>query len=73
MSEKSETIRIKAAPGRRVRHPETMAVLPDEGIDVDEADPFWFRRLASGDVVIVPVESPPADASRASRKSASAE
>jgi hypothetical protein len=68
-----DTIRIKAAPGRRVRHPETMAVLPEEGIDVDPADTFWFRRLAAEDVVIVPADSATVETGRASRKPASAE
>lgn len=42
---------VKPAPGRAVRDPRSMALLTDEGRDVNERDPFWARRLRDGDVV----------------------
>jgi hypothetical protein len=50
-------MRIKAAPGLKVRHPENKQLLPDEGIDVPDDDIFWTKVLNDGDVVIVPVKA----------------
>jgi Protein of unknown function (DUF2635) len=44
-------MRVKPAPGRAVRDPRTMTLLPEDGRDVNERDPFWARRLRDEDVV----------------------
>lgn len=41
---------IKPAPGFTVRNPDTGAVLPEEGAEV-ELNSYWLRRLADGDVI----------------------
>jgi hypothetical protein len=41
---------VKPAPGRQVRHPKTLRLLPESGKEVT-LDTFWLRRLASGDVL----------------------
>ena len=47
-----ELVRIAAAPGRLVRHPDTRRELPAEGLLVVLAG-FWLRRLADGDIVVL--------------------
>jgi hypothetical protein len=42
---------VKPAPGRAVRDPRSMALLTEDGRDVNERDPFWARRLRDKDVV----------------------
>jgi hypothetical protein len=42
---------VKPAKGRAVRDPATLALLPEEGRNVPDNDPFWRRRLRDGDVV----------------------
>jgi len=50
-------ISVKSAAGCRVRDPRTGAVLPNvsdseaKGYSVDLDDPYWFRSMASGDIV----------------------
>ncbi|HLJ65184.1 MAG TPA: DUF2635 domain-containing protein [Stellaceae bacterium] len=44
------TIHIKPVPGRLVRDPATLRPLPPEGIEVEETNVFWYRRLTAGDV-----------------------
>jgi hypothetical protein len=46
-------MRVKPAPGVKVRHPISRQHIPDSGIDVSDADSFWIRRLIDGDVVLV--------------------
>jgi hypothetical protein len=41
---------VKPVAGRTVRDPHSMALLPEEGREVPDADPFWLRRLRDGDV-----------------------
>lgn len=41
---------VKPAPGRTVRDPHSMALLPPEGREVPDGDAFWLRRLRDGDV-----------------------
>jgi hypothetical protein len=48
---------VKPVEGRAVREPHTMILLPDEGAEVRDDDPFWTRRLRDGDVERV--EDPP--------------
>lgn len=51
-------MKVKPAPGMTLRDPETYAIVPEEGIEVDDSDLYWFRRLADGDAVKVD-EAPP--------------
>ena len=60
-----DSIKIKPAPGRRVRHPETGQVLEDKAIEVPRTS-HWLRRLADGDVV----ETKGSGSSRSSGKGA---
>lgn len=43
---------VRPVPGRLVRDPATMLVLPPEGLAVSDT-PFWRRRIAEGDVELV--------------------
>jgi hypothetical protein len=50
---------VKVAKGRRLRDPKTLKVLPVDGddqpaVEINEADPHWYRLLACGDLVKVP-------------------
>ena len=50
--------------GRLVRDPFTRLPVPPEGQGVDDADPYWARALADGDVADAQVDAPvvaPAD------------
>jgi hypothetical protein len=60
-------IRVKSAPGLRVRHPVTKVLLPDDGLEIDELETFWVRRLLDRDVVMVEPEKT-ADAPAAPEK-----
>jgi len=42
-------VRIQPNPGMLFRHPETLAPLPEDGIEVT-LTPFWRRALVRGDV-----------------------
>jgi hypothetical protein len=43
---------LKPAPGRMVRDPRNMRLLPEEGREIREPlDLYWRRRLRFGDVV----------------------
>lgn len=60
-------IKVRAAEGRRVRHPETRQVIPAEGLHVNDHEQYWFRRLRDGDVIEIddkgdPVAKPAAEA-----------
>ena len=50
---------VKPAPGRTVRDPNSMALLPAEGREVNDADPFWIRRVRDGDVTVETTEVVP--------------
>lgn len=52
-------MKIKPAPGRLVRDPATMLVLPPEGIKVPDYDPHWREALRWGDVETVEGEDKP--------------
>ncbi len=43
-------ILVKPKKDRLVRDPVTMRKIPDEGIEVDEFNLYWARRLLAGDV-----------------------
>jgi hypothetical protein len=49
----TQTITIRAAEGRLVRHPHTRQALPTEGHPVSPDDPYWYRRWLEGDVEII--------------------
>ena len=49
-------MKVIPAPGRSVRDPRSMQLLPAEGRDVPDSDPFWVRRLRDGDVTIAGAE-----------------
>ncbi len=48
---------VRAAEGRRVRHPDSLALLREEGEDVPDTE-YWFRRLSEGDVEIAETAQP---------------
>ena len=43
---------IVPANGLKVRDPETLADIPDEGRIVDGNNPHWIRRIKEGTVII---------------------
>jgi hypothetical protein len=45
-------MKVKPAPGRAVRDPSNMQLLPEDGREVPN-NQFWQRRLRDGDVVEV--------------------
>jgi len=54
------TVRVQPHPGMVFRHPETLAPLPAEGIEVS-LTPFWRRALARKDVLRCAPPRPSAD------------
>jgi Protein of unknown function (DUF2635) len=40
------------APGREVRYPPSMRLIPDAGMNVPDDDLFWARRFRDGDVIV---------------------
>jgi hypothetical protein len=55
-------MKVIPAPGRLVRDPRSMMLLPEAGRDVPDDDPFWNRRVRDEDVIVV--EDPPPDTTR---------
>lgn len=51
-------MKVKPAPGLKVRDPQTMLHIPDEGADVPESS-YWVRLLACGDVLRVDCDQIP--------------
>lgn len=45
-------LKVRPAEGLQIRHPLTMAILPKDGMIVEQ-DSYWVRRLKDGDVVLV--------------------
>lgn len=43
---------VKPKNDGTVRDPHTKALLPPEGAEVPNDDPFWIQRVAHGDVVV---------------------
>jgi hypothetical protein len=48
-------INVKPVEGYRVRYPDG-SIMPPEGGEIDERDPYWHRRIEDGDVLI---DTPP--------------
>lgn len=46
-------MKVKPAPGLKVRDPVIKQYLPDKGMEVDDNDFYYIRRLNDGDVVRV--------------------
>lgn len=46
-------MKVKPAPGLKVRDPQTKDFLPAEGAEVEDFDFYYTRRLRDGDVVLV--------------------
>lgn len=42
---------VKPAAGLQVRDPVLRDLLPPEGREVPDYDPYWLRRLRDGDVI----------------------
>lgn len=53
---------IKPRAGVQVRDPVTLQHVPETGIEVEDTDTYWARRLADGDMVPVVPEKPAAAA-----------
>jgi hypothetical protein len=51
MAKEKQLIKVKPAPGRRVRCWRTLRVISDEGMHVDPTDLYYFRRLRDGDLI----------------------
>ena len=43
---------VVPAPGRAVRDPNNFQLLPPEGREVPDNDPFWVRRVRDKDVIV---------------------
>lgn len=55
-----QTIKVKPAPGLKVRHPVTKELHDDTSvIDVPADDPFWAKLLEYGDVISAPAGAKP--------------
>ena len=51
-------MRVKPAPGLKVRDPKSMKFIPEEGIELKELNTYWVRRIQDGDVLEVPSQEP---------------
>ena len=45
-------MKVIPAQGRVVRDPRSMMLLPEDGREVPDGDPFWARRIRDGDVTV---------------------
>lgn len=59
-------MRVKPAPGLKVRNPVDKQLLPPEGIDVPDDSILWTKILNDGDVVLVKANAAPAAVAPAS-------
>lgn len=58
---------VKPATGLLIRDPATRLIVPKEGQEVDQHDPFWSRAIRDGDVrEVEPAE--PAKGAHASKE-----
>jgi Protein of unknown function (DUF2635) len=62
-------MRVKPAPGLKVRNPVDKQLLPPEGIDVPDDSILWTKILNDGDVVLVKANAAPATVAPASAAS----
>lgn len=53
----TKTVFVKPAKGCKVRDPNTMAFLPDEGEEKPRST-YWLRRIRMGDVDVVEAATP---------------
>ena len=54
-AQNTEPLYVKPAPGRLIRHPYSMRVMPEEGFEVKgELRGYWHRMLRAGDLVVIP-------------------
>lgn len=44
-------MKVIPGPGKSVRDPSSLALVPPDGRDVNELDMYWARRLRDGDVI----------------------
>jgi len=63
-------MKVKPVEGRAVRDPLSLALLPDEGREVSDDDPFWLRRVRDGDVTVEGKEAPAREANHCGRHGA---
>jgi len=50
-------MKIKSAPGLKLRDPKTKMIIPESGIEIPEPPTgFWLKRLNAGDAVEVKQE-----------------
>lgn len=61
-------MRIKPAPGLKVRDPITKQLLPDDGIDVPDDSILWTKILNDGDVVLMTPSKPTASTPPAAKE-----
>ena len=52
-------MKVKPAGGRAVRDPLSLALLPEDGREVSDDDPFWLRRVRDGDVTVEGAQEAP--------------
>jgi hypothetical protein len=62
-------MKVKPAPGLKIRDPITQQFIDPEGWEVDEKDMYWYCRLRDGDVV--PADDAAADETSSNAKPAS--
>ncbi|MBX9944949.1 MAG: DUF2635 domain-containing protein [Reyranella sp.] len=48
------SLRIKAAPGHRVRD-ERSNLLPPDGVEVEALSPYWVRRQNDGEIEVTEI------------------
>lgn len=50
-------LKIKPALGLKIRDPQTLALLPEDGKEVEQSS-FWIRRIQAGDVLLIDDKKP---------------
>jgi hypothetical protein len=62
-------MKVKPAPGVKVRDPRTLKFIPEAGIELKEMSTYWVRRIECQDVIVV-AESAPQPAPKVSKPAA---